>query len=290
MVSTLVSFNAFATVEFNNLQLDKAEELAILKGKQVFVEFYIEDCPSCKIMDKEVFSKPSIYEHLNKNYVSIRVNTRSEYGKILKKQYQINTYPSYVFIAVDDDRFYKKLIGKRTIQEFLEESQVFLAPEQTFLYKMEKEYQAGNRSPGFLMALIDEMKRNHLPTSDIAKDFFRTEEVDLMDYNQFALLLEAKLSFDNKYVQEVIGSADQFTIRFPDLSKRLYSDVVFGLYENAMIHRDQALIIDNGAKLIELINHFADLQIDADNYVQYLKDHYRPSQPWFSPRRRREYC
>ena len=36
MISTLFSFNAFATVEFNNLQLDKAEELAAFNGKQVF--------------------------------------------------------------------------------------------------------------------------------------------------------------------------------------------------------------------------------------------------------------
>lgn len=77
--------------------LDKAKA----KDQLVFVDFYTDWCIGCKLMDQDVFSDKPMADFLNDNFVSYKINAEKENGPDLAQLYQIQVYPTLLFL---DDR------------------------------------------------------------------------------------------------------------------------------------------------------------------------------------------
>ena len=77
------------------------------QGKQLYIHFMADWCGYCKKMDKDTFSKPEIIAYLNKNFISIKVDTVRE--RKIAAMFKVKPIP--------DNRFYSgtgKFIGKKT--------------------------------------------------------------------------------------------------------------------------------------------------------------------------------
>jgi len=65
--------------------------------KKVFLHFYTDSCTYCKKMKREVFNQPPVVSVLNRDFVSIKVNSEKE--KKIASRYHVRPVPDTRFIS-----------------------------------------------------------------------------------------------------------------------------------------------------------------------------------------------
>ena len=79
-------------------QLSVVLDQAAKEGKLVFVDVYTSWCLPCKMMDEDVFTHKPTADHINKDFISYKVNAEEEYGLNIAFQYNISSYPTLLFL------------------------------------------------------------------------------------------------------------------------------------------------------------------------------------------------
>jgi len=69
------------------------------QNKKGFLHFYSDWCKYCKIMNNQTFADSKIIKYLNKNFISIRVNTEKQ--KNIARKYRVRGLPNTWFLAED---------------------------------------------------------------------------------------------------------------------------------------------------------------------------------------------
>jgi thioredoxin-related protein len=77
--------------------MSKALEKAKATGKYIFMDFYTDYCPPCKIMDKEVFGDRDLANYLNTNFINVKVNAGVTSGANTASLYDVRAYPTLIF-------------------------------------------------------------------------------------------------------------------------------------------------------------------------------------------------
>jgi len=89
------SLSASGAISWYSFQEGMA--LAEKEKKKVFIHFYATWCPSCKKMEKETFRNTAVITYLNKNYISIKVNTDAE--SALSSEFGVRGVPDNWFLS-----------------------------------------------------------------------------------------------------------------------------------------------------------------------------------------------
>ena len=76
-------------------------DLVKKEKKKVFIHFWAEWCPSCKKMEKETFKDSSVIAYLNKNFISIKVNSDRE--NALSSEFGVRGVPDNWFVSEDNE-------------------------------------------------------------------------------------------------------------------------------------------------------------------------------------------
>ena len=98
-------------------QLTAVMEKAKREKKVVFIDFFTTWCAPCRMMDQSVFVDEDVATYMNQNCINMKINAEKGEGVALKLQYNINAYPSYIFINADGDEVIKKE-GSLSIEDF----------------------------------------------------------------------------------------------------------------------------------------------------------------------------
>jgi len=72
-------------------------ELGKKENKKIFLHFWSKDCGYCEKMAKETFADSAVIAYLNKNFISIKVNSDKE--RALVSEYNVRGLPDNWFIA-----------------------------------------------------------------------------------------------------------------------------------------------------------------------------------------------
>lgn len=79
--------------------LSNVLEHAVTEGnKLTFVEFYTDWCLPCQIMDETVFVNKIVSNYLNDNFINYKVNAESGEGPDLRFIFQIDEFPTFLFL------------------------------------------------------------------------------------------------------------------------------------------------------------------------------------------------
>ena len=70
--------------------------------KKIFINFFAEWCGYCTKMDKGTFVDPEIVSYLNKNFISIKVDSDRE--NALASRYKVRGLPSNWFVSETGDQ------------------------------------------------------------------------------------------------------------------------------------------------------------------------------------------
>ncbi len=85
--------------------LERAEQ----ENKLVFVDFYTTWCLPCRLMDEEVFPDKKLAKFLNENFISYKVDAEKGNGVNLAVVYQIQAYPTLLFMDANGSVLKKKV-------------------------------------------------------------------------------------------------------------------------------------------------------------------------------------
>lgn len=91
------------SIEFKSITFDKAQNLAIKEGKNIFVYIYSDKCPACNIIRLRIFDQKDVKKIYNNNFISISINGRLEPNHKLIMATDENYFPVYSFYNTDGD-------------------------------------------------------------------------------------------------------------------------------------------------------------------------------------------
>ena len=149
----------------NGLTWTQVKQKAKAENKYIFVDCYTTWCVPCKVMANDVFPQPEVSSFFNDKFVNVALQFdetkkddadtkrwRAEVKRI-KKEYNVNAYPTYLFFTPDGGMVHT-IIGGSDAKTFVIKAKEALDPK-TQLVNLKKQYADGNRSVEFLKVFIE---------------------------------------------------------------------------------------------------------------------------------------
>lgn len=106
-------------IKFDDGTFSEALSKAEKEHKLVFVNAYTYWCGPCKLMSENIFSLQSVGEYYNHHFINVNINMEKGVGIELVEKYQINSYPTYLFINGKGKMVHRGL-GYFTEKEFIQ--------------------------------------------------------------------------------------------------------------------------------------------------------------------------
>ncbi len=104
---------------------EKPFEMALAEAKKqnkmVFLDIYTTWCGPCKWMDENVFTDARIAEKFNKKFINYKIDGESFDGVNLVLKYNIDSYPTYIFIDASGNARHR-IEGMMTTELLLQEA------------------------------------------------------------------------------------------------------------------------------------------------------------------------
>jgi len=161
-------------VEFIDGEWGEILALAELEGKTIFLDAYTDWCRPCKVMDKDVFSRPDIGDFYNDHFLNVKMNMEAGEGVALAKKYQIIAYPTLLFLNYDGSVVHR-FAGYKGIMGMFDLAKKALGNENNIASLKEK-YELGERDPKFLLTYLQSSYEaadgQHLP---IMEEYLATQ-------------------------------------------------------------------------------------------------------------------
>jgi thioredoxin-related protein len=113
---------AFSQVEF--IEVVTLEEMEAAQKKaddgmlMLFVDVYATWCGPCKMMDRDVYTDPAVAEYMNANFVNVRMDGETDYGRKYAAAQQLQGYPS-MFVFSDEGDHISSIVGFKPATELL---------------------------------------------------------------------------------------------------------------------------------------------------------------------------
>ncbi|WP_157698905.1 thioredoxin family protein [Bernardetia litoralis] len=102
------NFEKSKNIVFTPLSFEKALQKAKKENKIIFIDAYTSWCKPCKLMDRNVFTDSTVASVFNQNFINLKIDMESETGKPLNSKYEVEVYPTFLFIDFEGNLNYKK--------------------------------------------------------------------------------------------------------------------------------------------------------------------------------------
>ncbi len=164
----------------SNIQFQSAGWADILataerEDKLIFMDAYTTWCGPCKRMAAEVFTDQAVAAYFNATFVNAKVDMEKGEGLELARRYEVNAYPTLLFINGAGEVVHRGL-GYHNLIEFMELGRLAADDEQNLL-GMSNKFDGGERSPEFLSdyAYLLRSIRDQR-SGDVAMAYLETQE------------------------------------------------------------------------------------------------------------------
>lgn len=163
LFSTLAVF-AQEAIQFQELPFKELVAKAKKDNKIVFIDAYASWCGPCKMMERNVFTKKSVGDYYNSNFVNARFDMEKGEGREIAAKYGVRSYPTYLFLNGDGE-LVSQNFGYMEESMFLTMAQDINSPNNK-KGSLKERFAKGEKDPEFL---INIMKLNSSSDFDFAK-------------------------------------------------------------------------------------------------------------------------
>ena len=212
-----------------------ALEKAAKENKAIMIDFYTDWCTICKIMETNVYLDKDIVSNINYNFVPLKINAEynDEDVKFLTNQYNINAFPTTVFINTNAF-IIKKILGYIDTNDLLEEIKNIKIKREN----INREFANNNPTVEKLKIYIDsDYYKEAMEIYAILIKENKIEKKDIPTYLvDIGTLLFYNEQFDEgiKYFNEVLNSYSN--------SQKIYEAIYFnGIYKIIMGNKEEYL-------------------------------------------------
>lgn len=172
---------------------DWKSQLATAKkeNKLIFLDAYTSWCGPCKMMAKDVFTKNNVADLFNATFHNVKYDMEKGEGPALRSKFEINGYPTYLFITGDGEVVHK-IVGSMSASEFIEEAKKALNPENT-TYGLAKKFNTGDHSQATAVAYLESLEKAYEDDkrATVSKIYFDgLPKASLLEANNWDLALK----------------------------------------------------------------------------------------------------
>lgn len=113
LLGCLSQVQAQNKLHFADITIKAATQRANIENKNIFVDTYAPWCGPCKIMDIH-FQDKEVINYFNRNFINVKIDTDTPYGKKVSAKYQIAFLPTILILDKDGATRFKvdKLINR----------------------------------------------------------------------------------------------------------------------------------------------------------------------------------
>ena len=198
-------------VEFRDMPLKEALELAAKEKKMVFIDFYTTWCGPCKMLSNEVFPQKEVGDFFNARFISLKCDAEKGDGPTLAQKYGVRAYPTLVFLKANGELAYS-FAGALDAAGLIEKVQRGLDPDLT-PEKLQARYEKGERTPELIYyyaITLFEAGKEKEANAVIEKYFQNLKERKRCAPENFKIYERYVLNLDNPIAQYVVEHHDQF--------------------------------------------------------------------------------
>lgn len=216
-------------IQFYEGDWKNALQQAETKDKLLFVDAFATWCGPCKYMDKNVFTNETVASYYNENFISYKMDVDKE--KELAERYKVTSMPTYLFVSEDGTLVYRKT-GAMDAEEFIKVGKNALE-----MPGLEKKFEAGERSPGFLarylLANVDNSEDEAI--QKIAEEYFKTQkEAALLSEENFEVMSHFTKEKTSREFQYYLKNTEKYNERYGEEAANIAFQVFDGLYSKAI--------------------------------------------------------
>lgn len=170
------------SVQFQQSSWEEAKEKAQAENKLIFVDGYTTWCEPCKMMDIQVFNRSQVARFFNRNFINYKMDMEKGQGPILALNYEIQEYPSFLFLT-SDGTLVHKVNGYKHADEMIASAKPALMPENKTI-AWDKRYAGGDRKADFLYNYtFERLRRMDGSHREIVQAYLGTQEDWNLEHN-----------------------------------------------------------------------------------------------------------
>lgn len=139
-------------IQFQDLPFKDLVAKAKKEKKIVFIDAYASWCGPCKMMEKNVFTKKSVGDYFNTNFVNARFDMEKGEGRDIAAKYGVRSYPTYLFLNGDGE-LVSQNYGYMEESLFLSMAQDVNAPNNK-KGSLKERFAQGEKDPEFLINVM----------------------------------------------------------------------------------------------------------------------------------------
>ncbi|WP_042719786.1 thioredoxin fold domain-containing protein [Flavobacterium sp. B17] len=197
LLSAITIF-AQEAIQFQDLTFKDLIAKAKKENKIVFIDAYTSWCGPCKMMERNIFTKKTVGDFYNSNFVNARFDMEKGEGREIAAKYGVRSYPTYLFLNGDGE-LVSQNYGYMEESMFISMAQNINSPNNK-KGSLKERFEKGEKDPEFL---INIMRLNSSSDFDFAKKaseryFENKEKTSELTKDDIGLLLFFLKSSEDK--------------------------------------------------------------------------------------------
>ena len=205
---------AQSNVNFIDNNIVKALEKSQIENKLIFIDFYTTWCAPCKRMDKEVFTDYTIQTFFNENFINLKINAETELGKKICPKYQVEAFPTFVFIDSEEKMIYK-IVGYQKIDELLNHAKKAISEFEKgeSIEIWEQKYLSNKKNKDFLKKYIEKLNSLNKEVLEPFNDYYKLlSQEELVDKQNISFFIR------NPYLHKNLDKFRFLIIKYKEIN------------------------------------------------------------------------
>ena len=164
-----------AQVSFSSIPFNEALKTAEAQGKLIFLQFESGTCDQCNNVAYKGLSDKALADKINETFFCLKVDAHHPDRQKIAHDYNINATEGFATLFIDNNGtlIHKYPVSTTHPDQYLAQVDIALAKagETLKINELEKEYKNGNRSYGFLEALLSKRQSLRFPTDSLLDEY-----------------------------------------------------------------------------------------------------------------------
>jgi len=171
----VAGFSQNRSINFIEKGWSEIISMAKAQNKMIFLDGYASWCGPCKWMAANMFTRDTIADFYNNNFICVHFDMEKGEGVQLAQTYQVRAYPTLLFLSPAGEMVHKRVGAPQKVQDYLDMGKTSMTPGEGFNDYVKK-FQDGNRDPKFIIKLLTKLEEAYMPINEPLGIYFESQK------------------------------------------------------------------------------------------------------------------
>jgi thioredoxin-related protein len=201
------------SINFETGDLNSVFAKAKQENKLIFIDAYTSWCGPCKAMAKNVFTKDSVADYFNANFVNYKMDMEKGEGPDFAKKYEVSCFPSLLILDANGSLVHRAA-GYFESAQFIAFGSAGQTPEKTFVAK-KNEYEKTGINEGNVLAYHELLSSVCFDSSPLVVKYLSSvKDEDLIKPANWKLIKQVSNDYRSREMQYLLKNVSFFEQQF----------------------------------------------------------------------------